>query len=505
MNKDWFIFKGTHHLGPFSVEEIVAFFESKEISAQTLIWKEGAEKWEPLSKVQAFAFLFQAQIQAQKEVPPPGPVAERRKVAEPKTIELPPARPKVKKEEEAPPPLPHIPVLPKKVPSAVLPEKEITVVETGIEEDELPPPIPLDAILDPKGEQKFNFDKPKTQARSSRASKYVFFGVAIVFILLVAWFGMNEKNAAINFRLKGVMPVYLERLEMTATKNTPKFEVAMALSLDSNTLYGSTNYDGEIQAVIKLTSVPRRVLGTEDVAVTVKGEFNNHLGKFTRMILTQGTRFLPGEYKVHVEARQAHFINRHFKSLSAISFFKSLNKTYSFDGEALIYPGTPREFEKKISDYKESMLAELQKPFLDKLERIQTFESILNQTSQNYLMELEKAKNGKAISSFEKKFVKEISPLLQSLVVKAHELSQDPKFNEEGKPGVISPYREQVLLGKQIGEMASDMITKTQAIKKLGEKEKLDLKNEFDRRARAIKMQIDLNARQLEQELAKIK
>jgi len=275
--------------------------------------------------------------------------------------------------------------------------------------------------------------------------------------------------------------------------------------LDSNTLYGSTNYDGEIQAVIKLTSVPRRVLGTEDVAVTVKGEFNNHLGKFTRMILTQGTRFLPGEYKVHVEARQAHFINRHFKSLSAISFFKSLNKTYSYDGEALIYPGTPREFEKKITDYKESMLAELQKPFLDKLERIQTFESILNQTSQNYLMELEKAKNGKAINSFEKKFVKEISPLLQSLVVKAHELSQDPKFNEEGKPGVISPYREQVLLGKQIGEMASDMITKTQAFKKLGEKEKLDLKNEFDRRARAIKMQIDLNARQLEQELVKIK
>lgn len=481
MNKDWFIFKGTHHLGPFSVEEIAAFFGSKEISAQTLIWKEGAEKWEPLNKVPAFSFLFQ------KEVPKPAPAVERRKTAV---------------AEEAPPPLPHIPVLPKKVPAAVLAEAE---AEAEVMDDELPPPIPLDAILDPKGEQKLNFDRPKVAARSSRASKYIFFGVAVVFILLVGWFGLNEKNAAINFRLKGVMPVYLERLEMTATKNTPKFEVAMALSLDSNTLYASTNYDGEIAAVIKLTSVPRRVLGTEEVGVTVKGEFNNHLGKFTRMILTQGTRFLPGDYKVHVEARQAHFINRHFKSLSGISFFKSLNKTYSYDGEALIYPGTPREFEKKMADYKESMLAELQKPFLDKLERIQTFESILNQTSQNYLMELEKAKNGKAINSFEKKFVKEISPLLQSLVVKAHELSQDPKFNEEGRPGVISPYKEQVLLGKQIGEMASDMITKTTAVKKLGDKEKLALKNEFDRRARAIKMQIDLNARQLEQELAKIK
>ncbi|MGZ3807673.1 MAG: DUF4339 domain-containing protein [Bacteriovorax sp.] len=50
MNKDWFIFKGTHHLGPFSVEEMVAFYQNKEITDQTLVWKEGVEKWEKFSK-----------------------------------------------------------------------------------------------------------------------------------------------------------------------------------------------------------------------------------------------------------------------------------------------------------------------------------------------------------------------------------------------------------------------------------------------------------------------
>jgi hypothetical protein len=263
----------------------------------------------------------------------------------------------------------------------------------------------------------------------------------------------------------------------------------------------SNNKPGVVQAVIKLTSIPKRVLGTEDVTVTVKGEMKDHVGKFTRMTLTKGSKFLPGEYNIHVEGKQTHFINQHFKSLSAIAFFKSLNKSFTYDGTTLIYPGTPREFEKKLADYQSTITNELLKPYQDKLERIQTFESILNQTSQNYLMELEKAKTGKAMVSFEQKYIKEISPLLQALVVKANELSKDPKFNEEGKVGVIAPYREQILIGKQLGEMASDMITKTEKFKKLTDKDKSELRTEFDKRARGIKLQIDLNVKRLEDKI----
>jgi hypothetical protein len=476
MNKVWFIFKGTHHLGPFSVEEIAAYYQAKEIFEQTLIWKEGSEKWESLLKVPEFSFLFRT------EKPKP---------------EAPVNLPAIS--EELPPPLPSIPSLPKKVPELVRTEAPASTAVL----DDLPPPIPLDAILDPTGEQKLNFDKKPKQ--STRSSKYVLFVVAVIFIILMGRFWLNEQQSAINLRIKGVMPVYHERLEMTASKITPKFEVAMALSLDGQILYASTNKSGDIQTVIKLTSVPRRVLGTEDVVVTVKGDLKNHVGKFMRMNLSKGTRFLPGEYTVHAEGREVHFINRHWRSLQGLGFFKSLNKSYVYDGEALIYSGTPREFEKKMADYKEILLAELQRPYQDKLERIQTLESLLNQTSQNYLMELEKAKTGKAISNFERKFIKEISPLLQSLVLRSNELAQDPKFNEEGKTGVIAPYKEQVLLGKQIGILASDMITKTAAYKLLTEKDKLALRAQFDNRSRAIKMQIDLNTRQLMQELAKIK
>ncbi|RPJ75524.1 MAG: DUF4339 domain-containing protein, partial [Alphaproteobacteria bacterium] len=457
MNKEWFVFKGTHHLGPFSVEEIEEFFHSGEINLHTLIWKEGNEKWLPISKILTFEFLF-TPVESE-ELPPP----------------LPPL-----------PPIQHIPSLP-------------TPPHVGISDDELPPPIPLDAIIDPRGEVRLRI---KSDEQNNRFSKYALIIGSIAFAFIVGWYALTQKEASIQLRIKGIMPVYLERLEMTATKNTPRFEVAMALSLDGLTLWGSTNLDGEISTVIKMNSVPRKVLGLEDVALVVKGDFVNHVAKFNKMVLIQGSKFLPGEYQIHAEGRQTHFINRHFKSLSAIPFFKSLNKSFSYDGTTLIYPGTPREFEKRLVEYSSTILNEKLKPFQDKLERLMTLESILNTTSQNFLMELEKAKTGKSIQSFEEKFMKEVSPLLQSLVVRANELSNEPKYSDEEKSRLaIAPYRVQVQLGKQIGEMASDMITKTEKFKKLTDKDKSALRTEFDNRARGIKLQIDMNIKILEEQI----
>lgn len=504
MNKEWFVFKSTHHLGPFSQEEMVEFYRTDEINAQTLIWKEGSEKWEPIAKVPEFYFLVSPEKLIPASAPPVAPpIAPPETPAYKAVIKAPVVREQIPLppvvDEDAPPPLPPIPTLPTP-PDEVLIQHSADQVK--LFDDDIPPPIPLDAILDPEGQLRLRL---KNDEKSNRYSKYVLIFGSLVFAAVIGWYALTQKEAAIQLRIKGIMPVYLERLEMTATKNSPRFEVAMALSLDSLTLWASTNFSGELETVIQLNSVANKVLGTEDVALTLKGQFINHLGKFNKMVLSRGSKFLPGEYNYHVEAKQDHFINRHFKSLSEISFFKNLNKSYVYDGTTLIYPGTPREFEKRLFEYSATILSERLKPFQDKLERVQTFESILNATSQNYLMELEKAKSGQAIVAFEAKFVKEISPLLQSLVLKAHELAQDPKYSEQEKSTtVIAAYREQVLLGKQIGEMASDMVTKTEKFKKLTDKDKSELRLEFDRRAKGIKLQIDMNIKKLEEQIQKI-
>ncbi len=462
MNKEWFVFKGSHHVGPFSIEEMEISFKEGAISAQTLVWKEGLEKWEAFSSIKTFHFIFDPSLEGM-----------------------------------SPPPIPNIPALPKFQKNT---HPEIPAFQSI--EDDLPPPVPLDAILNPSGDSKFSLF---TDDKKIKSKKWTLVAGAFIFIIVVAWFVQNQQNAGVQLKIKGLMPVYLEKLDQMATKNSSHFEVALALSLDGLTLWGSSNYPGVISTNIELKSIPKRVLGIDDVTVKVKGQLVDHIGKFNRMVLADGSKFLPGEYKVHIEAYEIHFLNRNFRSLSSMPFFKSLNKTYVFNDKTLIYSGTPREFEKRLFDYSASIEVEILKPYQDKLERIQTFESMLNEVSQSYLMILDKAKMGKNISLFEAKFIKEISPLLQVLVVKANELSADPKLSAADiGPNAIATYRDQVLIGKQIGELASDMITKTTVIKKLTEKDKSDLKSEFDKRAKAIKVQIDMNIKKLEAQIQKI-
>ena len=462
MNKEWFVFKGTHHLGPFSVEEIEAFFRAGEINAQSLIWREGSEKWEQISKTDTYDFIFK-------------PI-ENKKISAPPLAKL--------------PQLPDLPLLP-----------DNDNNDEDIKND-LPPPIPLDAIIDPKGQiQK----RMKNDELSLRYSKYGFIFVAILFILILGRYILVQQDSAVSLRIKGLMPIYLEKLEMMATTNSSHYEVALALSLDASTIWGSTNFGSEMVSDILLNSVPNRVLGTKDVAIHLTGNFINHIGKFSKMTLSNGETFVPGEYKFHVESNSTHFLNRTFSSLAKIDFFKKFNKSYIFDGVALIYSGTPREFEKKIHDFSIAAEAEQLKPLQDKLERMQTFESIINSTSQNYLMELESTKKGKGISSFEAKFTKEVSPLLQSLMMKAIEVTSNPLLNEEEKSkNFIAPYNQQILIGKLIGELASDMITKTEKYKSLTDDDKKLLRKEFDSRTQDIKKQIDSSTKNLEEQIQKV-
>jgi hypothetical protein len=470
MNKDWFIFKGTHHLGPFSLEEMEEFFAVGEINAQSLVWREGAEKWEALSKTRDLGFLIN---KAKTPVAPSVP-------SEP--TELPPLP--IEEEDELPPPTPS------------------GLVNSAMSEDfgDGPPPIPLDAILNPKGR---TFNKPQSSL-TKNSQKLVLAGIAAVFVIVMAWFFMNEKSSAIQLRIKGVMPIYVEKLQETAAQNTPSISIAMALSLDGKTLYASTNKEGEILSIIKLQSLPKRILGTEDVEIMVRGTIKNHIGEFARMQLTKGPQFVPGEYSIDFTGRKLHFLNRKFKFLNKYSFFKKLNTDYTYTTSALIYSGTPREFEKKITEYKETIVNEKLKPLSDKLERMQTFLSILNKTVEDYLLALESLKKPKDISKFESQYIKEISPIIQSMVLASVDLQKKLESDEIDTRNKLASYGTQVHLGKQIGELGSDMITETAKMKKISSSDKAALKNKFEQRYKMIKSQIDSHVTKLQAEIQKI-
>lgn len=465
MNKEWFIFKSTHHLGPFSVAEMEEFFAVGEINAQSLVWREGAEKWEALGKTRELSFLV-----TKVKLPPLPPIP-------------------MDDEDDMPPPAPM-----------AVKAAPVRPVKDSKDSGDEPPPIPLDAILNPKGRV---FHKPQSTFSLNRP-KFILAALVALFVIVLAWFFMNERSSSVNLRVKGVMPIYVEKLQETAAQKTPSIALAMALSLDGKTLYASTNKDGEILAIIKLQSLPKRLLGTEEVEIMVRGAIKDRLGVFERMQLTKGSQFVPGEYNINFSGRKLHFLNRQFKFLNQYAFFKKLNTNYTYTTSALIYSGTPREFEKKIAEYKDTIVNEKLKPLTDKLERLQTLQSILNKTVEDYLLALEGLKKPADISKFEALYVKEISPIVQSLVLATLDMAKKLENDENSNQNVIASYSTQVQIGKQIGELGADMITETEKMKKIGPTEKAALRAKFEKRYKSIKSQLDRIISQLQFEIQKV-
>jgi hypothetical protein len=472
MKKEWFIFKGTSHHGPYTLQELAELMESGELSLQSLVWKEGTEKWEAVGKIPELMNFFEKGDAPAKAAAPSKSVLPM----QPILPELP--------EDEAPPTLP--PFLSSKT------QVDPVVATSLLDLDDMPPPIPLDALLSEKGERKIA-EKQLPSGPQKNVRKALFAFVAVILIFLIGQFVSNEWGAKSEIKVKGVMPVYLDRLQDTANQTSPNVLVTMALSLDGKTIWVSTNKSGTIASVFHLRSLPKRVLGNQEVSLSLKGLIQDHLGKFEKMQMTEGSQFVPGEYKVHFSGRKIHWINKNIKILSSFEIFRKLNTSYNYQGDALIYAGTPREFEKKIIEYHDTVLGEKLKPYHDKLERLQTFQSLLNKAAEDYLLILEKISKGSEIKQFEENYLREVAPIIQSLVIAANDISQNKAFQEEDFRNPIAPYKEQIHLGKQIGELASDMITETKKLNKISGKDKNLLKTRFESRYRAIKLQLDIN------------
>jgi hypothetical protein len=486
MNKEWFIFKGSHHVGPYTVAELAQFLQTGEIHEKSLVWREGAPKWESLAKVPELSQLFE---QSSRIMPSHDSASEQ-----------PPQLPEQKKS-----------IVQKNGKSVQVTLAKKAAVNI---EDEMPPPLPLDAIIQLKQEktnpslpkipmQEFEKTRPSTSL-SSKKSTFIWSLIVSSFVAIIVWFALNEQTSSINIKVPKVMPVYAEKLQEIATLKTPAFAFTMALDLEGSTLYASTNKSGEILAVIKMQSLPKRILGTEETEIIVKGKIENHLGKFDRMQMIKGKQFVPGEYKISFSGRKMHFLNQHMSFLRGIDFFKKLNTVINYETTALIFKGTPRDFEKKMIEYTDGVIQEKTKPLSDKLERHETLLSLLNQALENYYLILDKIKKPSDISEFEKYYIAQVSPVVQSLVVDANELSQKQENSLQNNVVDVGNFKNQMLIGKQIGELASDMITQTRKQSKLTTKEKLVLKENFQKRYKLLRSQIDANINVLKENIQQV-
>ena len=60
MKKEWYIFQGTQHRGPFSKNDLLEFYKDGSLKRESLVWREEASEWEPLHKISELSFILES-------------------------------------------------------------------------------------------------------------------------------------------------------------------------------------------------------------------------------------------------------------------------------------------------------------------------------------------------------------------------------------------------------------------------------------------------------------
>lgn len=429
MKKEWYIFINSGHIGPYSLIEMKAFYDKRDIKENTMIWKEGMKEWLPLKKVDLFA-------QLSDDVPPPLP--------------------------------PEIFNLPK-------------TVET----------LSIPSILQPVPEEVYELEVPSaTKTKSALPLKVI--SSLVLIIILGAGIFIYKESAKPDLHIKGISPYNREQLENQLAIDLKNMSFAVALSMDKANLWVASNQKENLSVTIDLAADTKRMLGDEnqeDVLVRLQGLIVNHLGHFTTMQMLKGKKFYPGEYNVHIKGKKIHWLNKYFKLNK-----HELDLPFTMEFKTLIYSGNSREFERKLIERRFEKVNKLVKPLQDKIEALQTLKSLLNKNLEMFTANLEKSNTGHDFAGFEKNYIKDISPIVQVIVLTAHaDLQKDAEYKNLNQALID--------IGKRIGEEASEMITEVNSLKKIENKTKKRLQEYYHKKTESIDSMIKVYLGQAEAQI----
>lgn len=445
MKKEWYIFVNSSHVGPYSQLEMKAFYDKKDIKDSTLIWREGMEEWLPYKKVD----LFGGDSVNEDDLPPPLP----------EDVFV-----KLTKATEAP-----------SMPSILRPKPE--------------------PVLEEKIETSYREFRPPSSFNKNNKIILKVLGVLGFLVIIIGAFIIYQNSRTPDLHIKGVSPVNREQLENQLSVDNRNLSFAFALSMDKGNLWVATNQSDNLSVTIDLKSIAGRLLGDdkgEEIHVRLQGMVNNHIGHFTSMRIMKGTNFLPGEYNVHIKGKKIHWINQYFK-LDYIS----LNQEFTYEFKSLIYSGNAKEFERKILERQLEKIGKVIKPWQDKMESFITLRSLLEKTMEHFIFNVEKCKDGKSFSGFEKDYTTNVSPILQALVFSTNtDLDKEPDFKT---------YNTAIVdIGKKMGVLASEIITHTTRLKKIDYKMKTNLREKFQKKSDDIYSLIKNNITQIDSKIKAI-
>jgi len=443
MNKVWFVFIGQHHIGPFSKEEVHELYLKGEVKDSSLVWKEGHKDWQPLFKTEEFLFIFETPIKSfsvdelstQDDFPPPLPVEVFKK---PEVKKLPVQKPihKVAKESEKPP-----------------------------------------VQVEKQSKAKGIFNKFELSKSISIVVLACLVGILSVALYMV----LGHKSDKHKFR--NILPSKVVYLLQILEDSDSKIKLAQATTMDGKYLYFATNSKHVDEIDIQYTSDATQNLKLKNLNFNLKVKIDKSVGKFN-LELGRVMDLASGQFKYQAVVYKRHFMLSYFPIFERLNLFSARSQEI-ISGEDHLYSGSIKEYDLKYKKLKQIDFEERTRDIQEKMERLVSFKSLLDQLLLKHTSAIKAAKNVTEALHFEKFYLKEFAPLLQAFLLKDDE--------------AYAPINNSII--KKIGELCYNQIEMIKKTSILGPRTKHTYATEFNFEVVRMKNEVDELRIKMQEEL----
>lgn len=398
MKKTWFIIEKDFHRGPYTFEEIKNLKGQGKLNDNSLLWQEGNSSG--LTFAQA------------REV--------EQKITETLIPDI-PGQFKVPMADEPP----------------LLPGEKVFVNEKFLK------PTVETAKLDKIGKTSGPLELPEVTDKETKTGLKrvvgIYFACLVGLVLFIGgglFYFYIGRTPHLNFPAE-MSPQDYERLsQVIDTRFVSSNIYELSTAKDLSRLWLAINYPFPAELQLEMVSIPEMTWQRKSVKVRAKGQLENYLVEFKDFIIeSDDGKFYPGIYDVKISLLEVGEVNLMSKLIYRNKDFREITVSRFFWGQ-----GDKQEFlelvvqsmpavkptpDKTSPEAEEEMESETVQALREKEEKYRTLLSLVNVTDEetkNVFSTIEREKLltntkelKKALVNYEKKYLKEVAPLLTSL------------------------------------------------------------------------------------------
>lgn len=476
MNKNWFIFKGSHHQGPFSKKDLQNMVFQEKISASDLVWKEGMNDWRPIASIddlsenqEANLEEFESEESVQKEI---------------RTI------------PEKIPPLPKIPEEKEDCNSSIVVhfENEVKGEDYRRELSE----ISREEFQKTQNYSLKEFEESQKSEEARPSKNYLLYvSSGLTFIIVIFLLFVFGKEDSFRVSLVGLSQNSARDYRDVLSKMDRKKQIHVLHVGDrGRKMWFAINRSIDGRVKLSITSKDNRVISQSRITFTTHGNIRNGQGVLHRLNFVKGVRFALGEYQFSGVIQTTGYkkslveIGESISILNPIInfFYPGLKKSFDVNGTIRFYGKNKTDFLDKLELFKKSIKDKQIIPLEARMQSLKTLRLLLINLKALYIDNLESAKGRRSWSNFERVYGKSIFPPLKDILYSSKRM-----IKEYEKVNFVDAkaYEEILSAATSLGEFAAGKLKAAKKYKRYNKKIKNRLEVLFDKDYRPLLEKID--------------